>query len=129
MDDMKNSALIGKNAKVQIVPDSPGSHMSRLERKMAEREDKPVRPQPTRIGETGYQTLHPTRGWKKVSYKRAKAQQLMGMMLDRATKGVRKTLSPRSDSAHINRHTGKPHEGAREKAKRRGRFCSRSVEA
>ena len=37
--------------------------------------------QPVRIDDQGYDVLHPTRGWKRISYRRLAAQQRMATML------------------------------------------------
>ncbi len=42
----------------------------------------PSRPQPTKVREDHYKTLHPTRGWKRVSNKRIEAQHRMAVLLD-----------------------------------------------
>jgi hypothetical protein len=84
------------------------------------------REQPSHLQGDGYLVLHPTRGWKRVSYLRARAQQKLAQLLDRVVARYRKNAK-RSTSAAINRHTGKPHTATREKAKQRGKHC-RKVE-
>lgn len=76
------------------------------------------RPQPTVILETGYKVLHPTKGWRTVSYARAEAQTRMAQLLDNFVPR-RQSRAPRSDHAGINRHTGKPHEHHREIARQK----------
>lgn len=75
------------------------------------------RPQPTKIEDSYYLVLHPTRGWKRVSDKRLFAQQKMARLLDNIVPR-RANRAPRSDHAGINRHTEKPHEHRREIARR-----------
>ena len=45
------------------------------------REGYEAAPQPTIITETGYRTLHPTKGWRVVSNRRIAAQQQMARLL------------------------------------------------
>ncbi len=40
------------------------------------------RPQPTRVEETRYWALHPTKGWRRFSNKRVVAQYLMARLLN-----------------------------------------------
>lgn len=70
------------------------------------------RPQPTVMLDYGYCVLHPTRGWRRISYARVEAQRRMAQLLDNVVPR-RQNRAPQSDHAGINRHTGKPHEHRR----------------
>lgn len=95
------------------------SFQRQLNRKAAKRTGKAIEntnTQPTRELGTHYAVLHPTRGWKVISYARARAQAAVAYIKDRYLSG-RKEIAKRTDSASINRHTGKPHEHKREIAR------------
>lgn len=70
---------------------------------------------PHRVDDYGYVALHPTRGWRSVSAKRLYAQRAMAEMLDHVLPAFVRRSKP-FDPA-LNRHTGKPHQHAREIAR------------
>lgn len=49
--------------------------------------DLGTRPQPTIVNADHYLTLHPTKGWRRVSNKRVAAQMAMAGIYERAAKG------------------------------------------
>lgn len=58
-------------------------------RTLRKREDYTPAPQPTIVTDTGYHTLHPTKGWRYVSIRRLAAQQKMEELLNAKSKGLR----------------------------------------
>lgn len=60
------------------------SYPRRLQRRrMRERDGYEAPPQPVIYRETGYLVLHPTKGWKTISYRRYAAQMRMAQILER----------------------------------------------
>ena len=98
------------------------SFLRNIQRKYQRRADKyEGQPQQTRLVKGGYETCHPTRGWKRISFARYEAQRKLAMLLDNAPwHRSRKAVKP-DVPASINRRTGKPHKREREMARRRAR--------